>query len=73
MGKYGIRVNTISPGGFDGDWPGEFRKRYNFLTILGRGGRDGVDLKGAVLYLASDASDYVNAAVIPVDGGWTGR
>ncbi len=69
MGKYGIRANTISPGGFDRDWPGEFRKRYNFLTILGRGGRDGVDLKGAVLYLASDASDYVTGHNLVVDGG----
>lgn len=71
MGKYGIRVNTISPGGFDRDWPGEFRKRYNFLTILGRGGRDGVDLKGAVVYLASDASDYVTGHNLVVDGGLT--
>ncbi len=71
MGKYGTRVNTISPGGFDRDWPEEFRKRYSFLTMLGRGGRDGVDLKGAVVYLASDAAGYVTGHNLVVDGGFT--
>ncbi len=71
MAKHGVRVNTISPGGFDRDWDEKFRERYSFLTMLGRGGRDGVDLKGAVVYLASDASDYVTGHNLVVDGGIT--
>ncbi|MBP6596132.1 MAG: SDR family oxidoreductase, partial [Arenimonas sp.] len=31
------------------------------------------DLGGAAVFLASSASDYVNGAVIPVDGGWLAR
>jgi 2-deoxy-D-gluconate 3-dehydrogenase len=31
------------------------------------------DLKGAVVYLASDAASYVHGTTIPVDGGWLAR
>jgi 2-deoxy-D-gluconate 3-dehydrogenase len=31
------------------------------------------DLAGAVVFLSSSASDYVNGAIIPVDGGWLTR
>ncbi|MGI5819223.1 MAG: SDR family NAD(P)-dependent oxidoreductase [Armatimonadota bacterium] len=70
-GRHGIRVNCISPGGFERGQPEEFIRRYNSHVMLGRMGRDGVDLKGAVVYLASEASAYVTAQNLAVDGGFT--
>jgi len=71
VGKWNIRVNAISPGGFERGQPEEFIRRYNKQTILGRMGRDGRDLKGAVLLLASDAGEYVTGHNLVVDGGFT--
>lgn len=71
VGKFGIRVNAISPGGFLRGQPKEFLRRYNLLTPLGRMGADGLDMKGAAVYLASDASGYVTAHNLVVDGGFT--
>lgn len=71
LGRYGIRVNCISPGGFERGQPAEFIRRYGAQTMLGRMGRDGVDLKGAVVYLAGDAAAYVTGHNLVVDGGFT--
>lgn len=70
-GQFGIRANCISPGGFERGQPEDFIKRYNKQTPLGRMGNDGTDLKGAVVYLASDASAYVTGHNLAVDGGFT--
>jgi len=67
----GIRVNAISPGGF---WRGHsetFTKQYCEGVPMGRMGEDGKDLKGAVVYLASEASAYVTGHNLIVDGGLT--
>lgn len=71
LGKDGIRVNCISPGGFERGQPEEFIRRYSQQTPLGRMGKDGTDLKGAVVYLASDAAAYVTGQNLAVDGGFT--
>lgn len=70
-GKYGIRANCISPGGFERGQPEEFIRRYNKQSILGRMGKDGTDLKGAAAYLASDAAAFVTGHNLVVDGGFT--
>ena len=68
----GVHVNAISPGGFDkGDLPDGFVKDFGDMTMHGRMGRMGVDLKGAALFLASSASDYVSGHNLVVDGGFS--
>lgn len=75
-GTKGVRVNAIRPGFLPTEW-----NRKNFITpereaaILGhtpmaRFG-DPVELVGAILWLASDASSFVTGAEIEVDGGYS--
>jgi NAD(P)-dependent dehydrogenase (short-subunit alcohol dehydrogenase family) len=71
LGPDGIRVNAISPGGFEREQPEAFIKAYSDKVPLRRMGRDGIDLKGAVLFLASEASAYVTGHNLVVDGGFT--
>lgn len=74
----GVNVNAIAPGYIATDNTQALRNDPSRNTaILERipAGRWGTpaDLAGAAVFLASPASDYVNGAVIPVDGGWLGR
>ena len=66
----GVRVNAISPGGFERGQVQTFIDAYSDATPMDRMGRDGVDLKGAILFLASDASAYVTGQNLAVDGGF---
>jgi len=76
--KHDIQVNAIAPGWFATDNTAPLRADpVRSAEILGRipAGRWGIpdDLKGAVVFLASDASNYVNGFTLAVDGGWLAR
>ena len=70
LAPMGVRVNAISPGGFERGQPQAFIDAYSEATALGRMGRDGLDLKGAVRFLASPAADYITGHNLVVDGGF---
>ena len=69
-GKAGVRANCISPGGYTAGQPEPFVASYRKRVPLGRM-LDNEDLKGAVVFLASEASAYVTGHNLMVDGGFT--
>jgi gluconate 5-dehydrogenase len=79
-GRDGVRANCISPGPFSNTEDAEgqnsvaedspFVQRLKGYTVLNRIGRP-IELCGALLFLASDASSYVTGQNIAIDGGWT--
>ncbi|MBU4211208.1 MAG: SDR family oxidoreductase [Kiritimatiellae bacterium] len=73
-GERGIRVNAIAPGPFPNSavqqQHPEFVQRLAGKVPLGRIGRQD-EIAGTVVFLAADASSYLNGATLSVDGGWT--
>jgi len=74
----GINVNCIAPGYFETNMAGSLKYHpVRGQQILDRipAGRWGMpeELKGLVVYLASDASNYMHGSVVAIDGGWLAR
>lgn len=73
-GRQGIRVNAIAPGYFhsrlaDGAIA-MVEPELKAISPMGRVGAAG-ELKGVVVFLAADASNYITGQVMVVDGGWS--
>ncbi len=75
---HGVNVNAIAPGYIATDNTAALQadpvRNPAILSRIpaGRWG-DPEDFKGAIVFLASDASKYVNGTILTVDGGWMGR
>ena len=76
-GAHNIRCNALAPGAFPNINPNSYNspdekllKRLSKKTVLNRHGNP-EDLKGAIVFLASDSSAYVTGQTLVVDGGWT--
>lgn len=66
-----VRVNCLSPGPFPGPQaPAALVERLRAKSPMGRVGRPD-ELKGAIVFLASDASSYMTGQNLLIDGGWT--
>ena len=74
----GLNINAIAPGYMATDNTAPLRADAERAPAIleripaGRWGEP-ADLMGAVVFLASAASDYMNGAIVPVDGGWLTR
>ena len=74
----GINVNAIAPGWMATDVTAPLRadpvRNSGILARIPAGDwGEPADLKGAVVFLASEASNYMHGAIVPVDGGWLAR
>jgi NAD(P)-dependent dehydrogenase (short-subunit alcohol dehydrogenase family) len=66
--EYGIRVNAICPGGVASGQNGEFHKKYSARIPMGRMAEI-IEIVGPMLFLVSNAANYVTGQVFYADGG----
>lgn len=71
-GMHGIRCNCLALGGLFVNQHPAFVENYSKATYLGRLAKE-EDVKGMIVYLASDASQYLTGTVIPLDGGYSAK
>lgn len=65
-----VRCNAMCPGGVENGQPKEFLEKVNYRIPMGRMAKAS-EYQGVLLWMLSDASSYLNGAIIPVDGGRT--
>jgi NAD(P)-dependent dehydrogenase (short-subunit alcohol dehydrogenase family) len=76
--RHGIMANAIAPGFFPTELTApvfgnaELASHHARNTAVGRNGELS-DLRGPLLFFASDASGYVTGQTLPVDGGYTAK
>jgi NAD(P)-dependent dehydrogenase (short-subunit alcohol dehydrogenase family) len=63
-----VRCNAMCPGGIENGQPEEFLKEVNIRIPMGRMANSD-EYQGTLLWMLSDASSYLNGAIVPVDGG----
>ena len=71
-GQFNVRCNCLALGGLFNHQHPAFLEEYAKATFLGRMANN-EDVKGIVVYLASDASLYTTGTVIPIDGGYSAK
>lgn len=71
-GQFGVRCNCLSLGGLFNNQHPAFLEQYAKATFLGRMANED-DIKGIIVYLASDASSYTTGSVIAIDGGYSAK
>ena len=65
-----VRCNAMCPGGVENNQPKNFLKGVNTRIPMGRMAYSD-EYQGALLWMLSEASSYLNGAIIPIDGGRT--
>lgn len=65
-----VRCNAICPGGVENGQSEDFLEKVNFRIPMGRLAKSH-EYQGPLVWMLSDASSYLNGAIIPIDGGRT--
>jgi len=68
--KKGIRVNCVTPHAIYNDHEDWFQENFSRLSPVGRMCRLD-EIRGPFVFMASDASSYMNGSTLTIDGGWT--